>query len=54
MLKAASIIVEHDEKHFTYNPAIVEDLDNSNQSEEELIEHRLMVTGDHLAKNLSF
>ena len=37
VLKAASIIVEYDEKHFTYNPSILKELVASNQSEEEMI-----------------
>ena len=28
VLKAASIIVEHDEKHFMYNPAILKESEN--------------------------
>jgi len=42
VLKAASIIVEYDEKHFTYNPSVLQDLDSQGQhSEEELIEKHL-------------
>ena len=40
VLKAASIIVEHDEKHFTYNPSIlkeqvVEEIGEANLEEED-------------------
>lgn len=55
MLKAASIIVEVDEKHFCYNPTILKDLldNNSEQSEEELIEERIQLTVSKAANNLS-
>ena len=42
VLKAASIIVEHDEKHFRYNDSILKEVDeNANFEEEELIPDRL-------------
>ena len=45
VLKAASIIVEHDDKHFTYNPAILQDLDGqSNVFDEEAMQERLLLT----------
>jgi len=37
VLKAASIIVERDEKHFQYNPTILKDLEVGSQSEEDII-----------------
>ena len=45
VLKAANIIVEFDEKHFRYNPAILQDFDFSPSSKnEELIEEQLQLT----------
>ena len=53
-MKAASIIVEYDDKHFRYNPIVLRDLDNnSHHSEEELNEERLLLTGCKAAINLS-
>ena len=37
VLKAASIIVECDEKNFRYNPAILRDIELGSNSEEEII-----------------
>jgi len=45
VLKAANIIVEFDDKHFRYNPAILQDFDFSPSSKnEELIEEQLQLT----------
>ena len=42
VLKAASIIVEYDEKNFRYNPGILHEVEMSEQSEDEIIEEKLL------------
>ena len=54
VLKAASIIVEYDDKHFRYNPAVLKEFEiQAGQSEEEIIQERLQLTAGKGPHNMS-